>query len=160
MKITAIYPGTFDPITYGHIELVKRACNMFDHVIVSIATSARKQPLFNLDERVELVQNALSDISNVSVEGFTGLLADYAKEKQATVLIRGIRAVADFEYEYQLASVNKTLNPNLESILLTPSPEFAHISSTIVRDVAAHYGDVAKFVPSAVAKALEKKFKK
>lgn len=158
--IKAIYPGTFDPITNGHIELVKRSAKMFDHVVVAIATSARKQPLFTLEERVSLAEESLKELGNVTVEGFSGLLADYAKEKQATVLIRGVRAVADFEYEYQLASVNRELNPDLESVLLTPSSAYAHISSTIVRDVAAHYGDVSKFVSPAVADALTLKFKK
>ena len=156
--ITAIYPGTFDPITNGHIDIVRRSAKLFDKVVISIAMSSRKQPLFSLDERVELVKAALGDLDNVEVEGFKGLLADYAKSKNATVLIRGVRAVADFEYEYQLASVNRTLNPELESVLLTPSSETSHISSTIVRDVAAHAGDVSAFVPEVVKRALDKKF--
>lgn len=156
--ITAIYPGTFDPITNGHIDIVRRSAKLFDKVVISIAMSSRKQPLFTLDERVELVKAALGDLDNVEVEGFKGLLADYAKSKNATVLIRGVRAVADFEYEYQLASVNRTLNPELESVLLTPSSETSHISSTIVRDVAAHDGDVSAFVPKVVKRALDKKF--
>ena len=156
--ITAIYPGTFDPITNGHIDIVRRSAKLFDKVVISIAMSSRKQPLFSLDERVELVKAALGDLDNVEVEGFKGLLADYAKSKNATVLIRGVRAVADFEYEYQLASVNRTLNPELESVLLTPSSETSHISSTIVRDVAAHDGDVSAFVPEVVKRALDKKF--
>lgn len=158
--ITAIYPGTFDPITNGHIDIVRRSAKLFDKVVISIAMSSRKQPLFSLEERVELAQTALKDLDNVEVEGFKGLLADYANEKGATVLIRGVRAVADFEYEYQLASVNRKLNPQLESVLLTPSSETSHISSTIVRDVAAHHGDVSAFVPDVVKQALDKKFKK
>lgn len=156
--ITAIYPGTFDPITNGHIDIVRRSAKLFDKVVISIAMSSRKQPLFTLEERVELAKAALSDLDNVEVEGFKGLLADYAKNKNATVLIRGVRAVADFEYEYQLASVNRKLNPELESVLLTPSSETSHISSTIVRDVAAHDGDVSAFVPEVVKIALDKKF--
>ena len=159
-KIKAIYPGTFDPITNGHIDLVKRAAKLFDHVVIAIAQSSRKQPLFCLEERVELAQQALADIENVSVDGFSGLLADYALSKGATVLIRGVRIVADFEYEYQLADVNRKLNPELESVLLTPGAEHGHISSTIVRDVAAHYGDVSHFVHPVVEQALIKKFKK
>lgn len=158
--ITAIYPGTFDPITNGHIDLVRRAAKLFDKVVISIAMSARKQPLFTLEERVSLAQQALRDVPNVEVEGFEGLLADYAKQRGATVLIRGVRAVADFEYEYQLASVNRTLNPELESVLLTPSAETSHISSTIVRDVAAHDGDVSAFVPDIIKQALDEKFKR
>lgn len=158
--VKAIYPGTFDPITNGHIDLVERSAAMFDHVVLAIATSSRKQPLFDLAQRVKLAQEALSHIPNVSVEGFSGLLADYAKTHQARVLIRGVRAVADFEYEYQLASVNRKLNPELESVLLTPGHDHAHISSTIVRDVAAHYGNVSHFVPENVQQALEQKFSK
>ncbi|GAB3001091.1 pantetheine-phosphate adenylyltransferase [Psychrosphaera aestuarii] len=158
--VTAIYPGTFDPITNGHIDLIRRSAKLFDKVIISIAMSSRKQPLFDLAERVELVKASVSDLDNIEVEGFEGLLADYAKQKNATVLIRGVRAVADFEYEYQLASVNRKLNEDLESVLLTPSSETSHISSTIVRDVAAHYGDVSAFVPDVVKQALIKKFKK
>lgn len=158
--VKAIYPGTFDPITNGHIDLVKRSAQLFEHVTVAIATSARKAPLFDLAQRVTLAEQALADIPNVSVEGFTGLLADYAKQCNAKVLIRGVRAVADFEYEYQLAAVNRELNPGLESVLLTPGSAHAHISSTIVRDVAAHFGDVSHFVPSSVEQALIDKFKK
>ncbi|WP_299263626.1 pantetheine-phosphate adenylyltransferase [uncultured Psychrosphaera sp.] len=156
--VKAIYPGTFDPITNGHIDLVKRSAKMFNHVVVAIATSSRKKPMFTLEQRVEMAKASLIDVPNVTVEGFTGLLADYAKQKDAKVLIRGVRAVADFEYEYQLASVNRTLYSELESVLLTPNHENAHISSTIVRDVAAHHGDVSSFVPPLVAKALEQKF--
>ncbi|MUH73494.1 pantetheine-phosphate adenylyltransferase [Psychrosphaera haliotis] len=158
--VTAIYPGTFDPITNGHIDLIRRSAKLFDKVIISIAMSSRKQPLFTLEERVELVKSSVSDLTNIEVEGFEGLLADYAQQKNATVLIRGVRAVADFEYEYQLATVNRKLNAELESVLLTPSSETSHISSTIVRDVAAHYGDVSAFVPDVVKQALINKFKK
>ena len=158
-QIRAIYPGTFDPITNGHIDLVRRASKLFSHVVVAVAHSARKQPLFNLEERVELAEQALADLDNVSVQGFSGLLADYARKENATVLIRGVRIVADFEYEYQLADVNRKLNPELESVLLTPGSEHGHISSTIVRDVAAHYGDVSHFVHPVVEKALTEKFK-
>ena len=158
--VIAIYPGTFDPITNGHIDLIRRSAKLFDKVIISIAMSSRKQPLFTLEERVELVKSSVSDLTNIEVEGFEGLLADYAQQKNATVLIRGVRAVADFEYEYQLATVNRKLNADLESVLLTPSSETSHISSTIVRDVAAHYGDVSAFVPDVVKQALINKFKK
>jgi pantetheine-phosphate adenylyltransferase len=158
-SIRAIYPGTFDPITNGHIDLVRRSSRLFDEVIVAIAKSERKKPLFSLKERVALAEQALAGLENVTVQGFSGLLADYAREQDATVLIRGVRVVADFEYEYQLADVNRHLNPNLESVLLTPGSEHSHISSTIVRDVAAHYGDVSHFVHPIVEKALKEKFK-
>lgn len=158
--VKAIYPGTFDPITNGHIDLVERSATLFDQVVVAIATSARKQPLFELAQRIELAEKALAHLPNVTIEGFSGLLADYAKSHNAKVLIRGVRAVADFEYEYQLAAVNRKLNPELESVLLTPGMDHAHISSTIVRDVAAHYGDVSSFVPKVVQEALEQKYPK
>lgn len=158
--IRAIYPGTFDPITNGHIDIVRRSSRLFDQVIVAIAKSERKQPLFDLKQRVELAQAALKEFDNVLVKGFSGLLANYAKEQDAIVLIRGVRVVADFEYENQLADVNRKLNPNLESVLLTPGAEQAHISSTIVRDVAAHYGDVSHFVHPVVESALTEKFKR
>jgi pantetheine-phosphate adenylyltransferase len=157
--IIAIYPGTFDPITNGHVDLVTRAARLFDHVIIAIAESARKQPLFTLAERVQLAEHTVKNLGNVSVKGFSGLLADYAKKHNATVLVRGVRAVADFEYEYQLADVNRKLNPELESVLLTPGSEHSHISSTIVRDVAAHYGDVSHFVHPEIEQALKEKFK-
>jgi len=131
---------------------------LFDRVVIAIAKSSRKQPLFTLDERVYLAEQALKGLDNVSVEGFSGLLADYAKEKGAKVLLRGVRAVADFEYEHQLADVNRKLNPELESVLLTPGSEYGHISSTIVRDVAAHFGEVCHFVHPAVESALKSKF--
>lgn len=157
--IVAIYPGTFDPITNGHIDLIARAAKLFDHIIVAIAESSRKQPLFTLEERVKLAEETVKHLDNVSVKGFSGLLADYAKKHGATVLVRGVRIVADFEYEFQLANVNRKLNPDLESVLLTPGAEHSHISSTIVRDVAAHYGDVSHFVHPVVEQALVEKFK-
>lgn len=156
--VIAIYPGTFDPLTNGHIDLINRAKDLFDHIVVAIAKSDRKNPLFSLDERVALAKQSLAGIDKVSVEGFSGLLADFAEQKQATVLLRGVRTVADFEYESQLAEVNRSLNVGLESVLLTPRGELAHISSTIVRDVAAHGGDASKFVHPSVAQALNLKF--
>ena len=160
VKIKAIYPGTFDPITLGHIDIVTRAAKLFESIVVAVATSSSKKPLFDLQQRVELTEQVLAHIPNVSVEGFSGLLADYAKNKGATVLIRGVRAVADFEYEHQLADVNRKLNPNLESVLLTPGTEKGYISSSIVRDVAAHHGEVFEFVPALVEQALKQKFGK
>lgn len=157
-NVVAIYPGTFDPLTKGHIDLISRATKIFDRVIVAVAKSERKNPLFTLEERVDLAKRSIDGVEGVSVIGFSGLLADFAQEHRATVLLRGVRTVADFEYENQLAEVNRSLNVGLESVLLTPKGDLAYISSTIVRDVAAHGGDTSAFVHEAVAEALAKKF--
>lgn len=159
MKIKAIYPGTFDPLTNGHADLVLRAARIFDQVIVAVAANPSKQPLFSLDDRVSLAQQAFTGISNVSVIGFSGLLAKFAEDQSAQVLIRGVRAVADFEYEFQLASMNRQLNPALDSIFMTPSEKNTFISSTLVKEVCRHVGDVSSFVPCHVEQALKAKFK-
>ncbi len=160
MKIKAIYPGTFDPITNGHTDLVERAAKMFDEVILAIAYNPNKKPFFELDQRVELAESILAHLKNVKVIGFTGLLADLAKQQNAHVLVRGLRAVADFEYEFQLANMNRRLNPELESVFLTPAEENTFISSTLVKEVAIHNGDVTQFVNPLVAQALKEKLKK
>nr|WP_250884223.1 pantetheine-phosphate adenylyltransferase [Glaciecola sp. XM2] len=151
---TAIYPGTFDPITNGHADLIERAANMFSHVIVAIASNPSKQPLFTLEERVDMITKVTAKLPNVSVMGFTGLLADLARKEQSNILIRGLRAVSDFEYEFQLANMNRRLNPDLESVFLTPSEENSFISSTLVKEVALHKGDVSGFCHPIVNKAL------
>ena len=158
MYTKAIYPGTFDPITNGHIDLVRRAGDMFDHVVVAIASNPSKTPLFTLEERVELAEKAVKNIKNASVVGFSGLLANLAKEQQARILLRGLRAVSDFEYEFQLANMNRRLNPDLESVFLTPCEHNSFISSTIVKEVSLHKGDVSQFVPDFIVKALQNKF--
>ncbi|WP_370246099.1 pantetheine-phosphate adenylyltransferase [Marisediminitalea sp.] len=160
MQTRAIYPGTFDPITNGHADLIERAARMFDEVIVAIAANPSKQPLFTLDERVRLITTVTQDLDNVTVVGFTGLLAEFARQQQATILIRGLRAVADFEYEFQLANMNRRLNPDLESVFLTPSEENSFISSTLVKEVALHHGDVGQFCDPVVIDALEQKLHK
>lgn len=152
-----IYPGTFDPITNGHIDLVERASSLFDEVIVGIAASPNKKTLFVLQERVILTTSALSHLANISVVGFSGLLVDFAKQNQATILIRGLRAVSDFEYEFQLANMNRRLMPELESVFLTPSEENAFISSTLIKEIALHGGDTRGFVPANVFEALKEK---
>ncbi|MGO4893057.1 pantetheine-phosphate adenylyltransferase [Flavobacterium sp. W21_SRS_FM6] len=157
MHTKAIYPGTFDPITNGHADLIERAANMFTHVIVGIAANPSKKPLFSLDERVELIKQVTQHLPNVEVIGFRGLLADFAEDQGATVLIRGLRAVSDFEYEFQLANMNRRLNPNLESVFMTPSEENSFISSTLVKEVALHRGKVEQFCHPCVQKALTKK---
>ncbi|MBY6187942.1 pantetheine-phosphate adenylyltransferase [Marinobacter hydrocarbonoclasticus] len=154
MSQTAIYPGTFDPITNGHLDLIQRASRMFDRVIVGIAASPSKRPMFTLEERVALVQTVVAELGNVEVVGFSGLLAEFAREQNARVLVRGLRAVSDFEYEFQLANMNRRLNPELESVFLTPSEENSFISSTLVKEVAIHGGNVTEFLPPAVQKAL------
>jgi pantetheine-phosphate adenylyltransferase len=158
MHTKAIYPGTFDPITNGHADLIERAANMFANVVVGIASNPSKKPLFSLEERVQLIKQITAHLDNVVVVGFTGLLADFAEECGATVLIRGLRAVSDFEYEFQLANMNRRLNPNLESVFLTPAEENSFISSTLVKEVALHRGNVSQFCHPAVQKALDKKY--
>lgn len=159
MNIKAIYPGTFDPLTNGHADLVQRAARIFAQVIVGVAANPSKQPLFSLDERVALARQAFAGIANVSVIGFSGLLAKFAEDQAAEVLIRGVRAVADFEYEFQLASMNRQLNPALDSIFMTPSEKNTFISSTLVKEVCRHGGDISSFVPNHVELALKAKLK-
>ena len=151
----ALYPGTFDPITNGHIDLVKRAANLFDEVIVSIASSQKKKPRFTLEERIDLAQKVLSDCPNVSVKGFDILLIDFAKQQNASVLIRGLRAISDFEYEFQLASMNRNLAPDIESLFLMPADEYSFISSSLVKEVASLGGDVSDFVHPLVIDPLK-----
>jgi len=153
-KNIALYPGTFDPITNGHIDLIKRATKLFDSVVVAIAASSKKNPKFSLEERVELAEKVLTDCPNVTVKSFDILLIDFARQQDATVLIRGLRAVSDFEYEFQLASMNRNLAPDLESVFLMPADEYSFISSSLVKEVAALGGDVSKFVHPIVFKAL------
>ncbi len=159
MKINAIYPGTFDPITYGHSDIVKRAAKLFEHVVVAVAgCPSKKQTTFNLIERVELAQAVLTDLPNVSVQGFQGLLADFVQQCNAQVIIRGLRAVSDFEYEFQLAGMNRTLIPNVETIFLTPSTQYTYVSSSLVKEVAMLGGHVEEFVHPLVSSELQKKW--
>ncbi len=155
---TVIYPGTFDPITNGHTDLIERAGKLFNNVIVAIAFSPKKQPLLSLEERVALVENATSHLSNVRVTGFSNLLAEFVKQQNASVILRGLRAVSDFEYEFQLADMNRRLAPDVESIFLTPANHLSYISSTLIREIASLGGDVSEFVDPKVAAALKSKF--
>ncbi len=157
MTVKAIYPGTFDPVTNGHTDLIERASRLFDQVLVGVAASPSKQPRFDLKQRVAMIEEVTKSLSNVTVVGFSGLLVDFAKSHQANVLIRGLRAVSDFEYEFQLANMNRRLSPDLESVFLTPAEENSFISSTLVKEVALHNGDVSQFVHPIVQKALEEK---
>jgi pantetheine-phosphate adenylyltransferase len=155
MQLTAIYPGTFDPITNGHSDLVQRASLLFDTVIVAIATNAPKRPAFSLEERIALARGVLADLPNVEVCGFDSLLADFARQRKARVILRGLRAVSDFEREFQLAGMNRRLAPDVETLFLTPAEQYAYISSSLVREVAALGGDVSGFVHGSVKAALE-----
>lgn len=156
MNITAIYPGTFDPITHGHSDLVQRAAHLFDHVIVAIAANPSKKPFFSLERRIALARTVLMDLNNVEVCGFDSLLADYASQRGAEVILRGLRAVSDFEREFQLAGMNRRLAPKIETLFLTPAEQYAYISSSLVREIAALGGDVSAFVHDDVRQALKK----
>lgn len=160
MTVRAIYPGTFDPVTNGHTDLIQRASQLFNEVIVGVAASPSKKPLFDLEKRVALIEEVTKHLPNVKVVGFSGLLVDFAKSNQANVLIRGLRAVSDFEYEFQLANMNRRLSPDLESVFLTPAEENSFISSTLVKEVALHKGDVSEFVHAEVKSSLMKAISK
>ncbi len=154
-----IYPGTFDPLTLGHEDLVRRAARLFDHVVLAVADSQSKRTCFTPDERVEIAREVLKPYSNVSVMRFSGLLIDFAQAQGATVIMRGLRAVSDFEYEFQLAGMNRNLFPEIETLFLTPSERFLFISATLVREIALLGGDVSKFVHASVAARLMVKAK-
>jgi len=153
----ALYPGTFDPITNGHIDLVQRAARLFDKVIVAIASNSKKNPRFSLETRIQLARDVLADCPNVTVKGFDCLLIDFAHQENASILIRGLRAVSDFEYEFQLASMNRNLAPDIESVFLMPADEYSFISSSLVKEVAALGGNISKFVHPLVDEALKNK---
>jgi pantetheine-phosphate adenylyltransferase len=155
----AVYPGTFDPITNGHVDILRRSLKLFERVVVAIAENVRKQPLFTLDERRAFISDALGSDPRVEVDAFQGLLADYCKRKGAVVVIRGLRAVADFEYEFQLAHMNRRLAPDVETMFLMTGEESFYVSSSLVKEVALMGGDVSRMVPPGVAKALEEKRK-
>ena len=152
--IKAVYPGTFDPITLGHQDLVRRAAALFDRIVVGIAVSEAKRPFFQLEERVRLAREVLKPYRNVTVEGFRGLLMDFVRAQRAQVILRGLRAVSDFEYEFQMAGMNRNLYPDVETVFLTPAEQYQFISATIVREIATFGGDVGKFVQPVVARAL------
>lgn len=157
MSTTAIYPGTFDPITYGHIDLINRAASLFDKVIVAIAINPGKQPMFSLDERVTLAKQTVDELTNVEVRGFEGLLVNEALNMGANVIIRGLRAVSDFEYELQLATMNRRMQPKVETLFLTPAENLSFVSSSLVKEIAVLGGDVSEFVAPCVQMALKHK---
>ena len=155
----ALYPGTFDPVTLGHIDLIERALHLFDEVTVAIATSESKTPLFSLEERIEHIETIFEGNKRIKIIGFTGLVVDLAKEEGSNILIRGLRAVSDFEYELQLANMNRAMSPDLESVFLTPKAKFSFLSSTLVREIASMGGEISSFVDPIIEEALKKRFK-
>lgn len=159
MQLTVVYPGTFDPITNGHTDLVRRASRLFDRVVVGVAENPTKGPYFTMEERVALAEKALVDVERVEVVGFDGLLVDFVRSQGAQVILRGLRAVSDFEHEFQLASMNRQIAPELETTFLTPAEEYAYVSSSLVREIASLGGDVSHFVDEAVEEALKKRLK-
>lgn len=157
MNNTAVYPGTFDPITLGHIDLIERAARIFDRIIVAIAANNNKKPCFTLEERIALASDVLSKYKNVEVKGFDALLISFMREQQAKIILRGMRVVSDFDYEFQLAGMNRNMAPDIESIFLMPAERYTYISSSFVREIAFLKGDVSQFVPKIVAEALIEK---
>lgn len=154
MAASAMYPGTFDPITLGHEDLVRRATRLFDKVIVAIAANPSKEPMFSLDERVELARTVLADMDSVEVMGYSGLTVDFARDNGLQAIIRGLRAISDFEYEFQLANMNRHLNEEVESVFLTPTETYTYISSSLVREICSMGGDISEFVSPKVKDAL------
>ena len=158
MSQRAIYPGTFDPMTKGHVDLIERACNLFDEIVIAIAASEAKNPLFTLDERIKIAEKIFESNEKVKVIGFSGLLVDLAKDNDAKILIRGLRVVADFEYEFQLANMNRAMMPELESVFLTPKEQYSYISSSLVKDNCKMGGDVSEFGDPFSLSELKRKY--
>ena len=160
MGSRAMYPGTFDPFTNGHNDLVRRACRIFDRVVVAIAANPNKAPLFTLEQRVEIARRVLADVPNVEVMGYSGLTVEFARQHGLNVIVRGLRAVSDFEFEFQLATMSRHLNGEVETVFLTPSEQFSFVSSTLIREIASLGGNVREFVDPIVAEALADRFAK
>lgn len=159
-KITAIYPGTFDPVTNGHLDIIERASKLFDKVIITIAVNSSKKPLFTKEERLDMIKNVTKKYKNVTVDSFDGLLVSYAKKKKASVIIRGLRAISDFDYEFQIALTNRKLEPEVNTIFLMPSEKYSFLNSSLVRELASFKANVKEFVPDYVFKKLKEKYKK
>jgi pantetheine-phosphate adenylyltransferase len=158
---TAIYPGSFDPLTFGHVDIIERSARLFDHVIVAILINAQKAPLFSVDDRIGIMREILKPrFQNVEVDCFHGLLVDYAKQKSAKVIVRGIRAVTDFEYEFQMALMNRRLNADIETVFMMPAEQYSYLSSRLVKEIAELGGSVAGLVPEIVEQRLKQRFKK
>lgn len=157
-KLTAIYPGTFDPITNGHLDIIERACRLFDKVIVTIAVNSSKKPMFSEEERKEMILKTTGHLKNVEIDSFNGLLVRYAAEKKASVIVRGLRAISDFEYEFQMSLTNTKLNPEITTIFLMPNEKFSYLNSSLVRELASYDANVKEFLPEFVFKKLKKRF--
>ncbi|MEO6054436.1 MAG: pantetheine-phosphate adenylyltransferase [Chthoniobacterales bacterium] len=153
----AVYPGSFDPLTFGHLDVIRRASNLFEEVIVGVASNDAKAPMFSTEERIAMIEEETRDMANISVRKIEGLLVSFAREEKAMVVIRGLRAVSDFEFEFQMALMNRSLEPRLETVFLTPKEDYTYLSSRIVKEVAQLGGDVTKFVPKAVVERLRSK---
>lgn len=160
MSVSAMYPGTFDPITLGHEDLVRRASRLFDRIVVAVAANPGKTPMFSLDERVALARKVLKNFDNVEITGYDGLTVDFAKKNDLQVIVRGLRAISDFEYEFQLANMNRHLTDDVETAFLTPTEKYTYISASLVREIAAMGGDVTEFVSPDVKAALRRRVKK
>lgn len=156
--LKALYPGTFDPITFGHIDIIERAGKIFDNLVIAVASNREKKPLFTIDERIDLIKKSLKDAGKIEVTTFDGLTAEFAKSIGAAAIVRGIRAVSDFEYEFQMALMNRKMQPDVETVFLTPNEKHSYISSSLVKDIARRGGDVSCFVPDVVKKTLAMKF--
>ena len=155
-----IYPGSFDPVTFGHLDIILRSSKMFDLLIIAVLNNSVKTPLFSVEERVELIQQVTKNVRNISVETFDGLLIDYAKKRKASTIVRGLRAVSDFEYELQIAQTNHKLNSEIDTVFLTTSLEYSYLSSSIVREIASYNGDISNFVPSEIIPSILAKYEK
>ena len=158
MKKSAVYPGTFDPITLGHVDIIKRAAKMFDSLIVAIADNRDKEPLFTIDERIKFIKSSIIGFESITVTSFDGLTAKFAKDSGAMAIVRGLRAISDFEFEFQMALMNRKIEPDIEAVYLMPTDKFSYISSSLVKDIARRGGDIGCFVPKEVKEALFKRF--
>ena len=158
MKVTAVYPGTFDPITHGHLDIISRGVRLFDEIIVALLENPDKEPLFPLDERIEILRTVVSHLPNVRVESFDGLLIDYARARGAQAIVRGLRALSDFEYEFQMALMNRRLGPDLETVFMMPSETYSYVSSRLVKEVVRLGGDVSGLVPAEVVRRLKARY--
>jgi pantetheine-phosphate adenylyltransferase len=159
MKTIAIYPGTFDPITNGHLDLIKRALRTFDEVIIAVAPSLKKQPLFTLQERLDLIHAAVKGLKRAKIDSFNSLLVDYVRKRKGNAILRGLRAISDFEYEFQMAHMNRRLNTEIETVFMMPSQEYSYLTSSVIKEIASFGGSVKGLVPEKVEKALKEKFK-
>lgn len=156
----AVYPGSFDPVTFGHLDVIKRSASLVDELIVGVLNNNTKTPLFSVEERVKILLEVTKDISNVRIESFSGLSVDFVKKSNAGFIVRGLRAITDFEYELQMAQTNRIMDPGIDTIFLTTSLEYAYLSSSTVKEVAAYGGDISKFVPEAAARRMHEKYRK